>query len=100
MAAWLRVSTLNSVDLPTFGRPTIATIGNMRLALLGRLRRSHTRRRRRCSGGGYGFRGTKRAEHAIVGKHQHQSASHDWRAGDALFVGNALGADDRVAADR
>src|ERR1700681_3417358 len=30
MAAWLRVSTLNSVDLPTFGRPTIATIGSIR----------------------------------------------------------------------
>ena len=54
MASRVPVSTLKSVDLPTFGRPTRATTGNM----AGPARSGRTRRYLLSAGGGAGVSGT------------------------------------------
>ena len=93
----VRVSTLNSVDLPTLGRPTMATIGSMLAAYLVGSAAPHAVPQppalpavpaadmlaQRAIG----------AELAVVGEHQHQSTGHDRRAADALLQRDALGCD-------
>src|ERR1700733_10237286 len=103
MAAWLRVSTLNSVDLPTFGRPTIATIGSMgaRPYLPGSAAPTAAAATAPpptspARGAAAAQGGAVRAQPAVVGECQPQPARHQRRTADALFVGDALGGDDRV----
>src|SRR5580704_19034915 len=75
MAARVRVSALNSVDLPTLGRPTMARIGSISAGPGSASRRACRRRR-----------GAKGGQIPVVTKHEQQITGDDRRAADALFA--------------
>src|SRR5215468_2249988 len=83
MASRVPVSTLNSVDLPTLGRPTRAMTGNMARGA-GRLLALFGCRRRRLGNGLLAGRrrmqrrGAESAQLAAVIDDQHQVAGDQW----------------------
>src|SRR5579863_3549371 len=120
IASRVPVSTLNSVDLPTLGRPTSATMGSMaraytaarpRAAALLAFGSFRRRRRFRCGGRGRGWRRGRRrgrrrrlprgagrerghaigADLAAVGLHQHHVADHHRSVADARAAGLGTG---------
>src|SRR5436190_7831279 len=67
MASRVFVSVLNSVDLPTFGRPTIAMTGSMELLELGKPSASSAARSRRCGRRGFTLRRARTGRRSVQG---------------------------------